>query len=127
MALLIRYNLEAVGFHVHWIDDGAAAFDELLRLKPDVVLLDWSLPRLAGIQILRKIRVSPALCTLPVLMVTGRSGSKDRARAIGADDFLVKPVAMTAIVGRLTQLMDRSTSGIHRARQRLSILSDLGD
>ena len=85
---LLRYNLEKQGFRVEEATDGQEALLRVAENKPDLVLLDWMLPTLSGIEVCRQIRRRPATRDLPVIMVTARTEDQDAVRAldIGADD-----------------------------------------
>src|SRR5437879_7788646 len=89
LTLLLRYNLEAAGYTV----DSAARGDEAeLKLResmPDLVVLDWMLPGLSGIEICRRLRARPASATLPIIMLTARGQESERIRGLGtgADDY----------------------------------------
>ena len=93
LTLLLRYNLEAEGYVV----DSAARGDEaelMLREQiPDLVILDWMLPGLSGIELCRRLRLRPETQQLPVILLTARGEESERVRglATGADDYVVKP------------------------------------
>ncbi|KQP50267.1 two-component system response regulator [Methylobacterium sp. Leaf399] len=110
LTLLLRYNLEAEGFTV----DAAARGDEAdLRLQeqlPDLVLLDWMLPGLSGIELCRRIRARRESETLPVIMLTARGEEGDRIRGLGtgADDYIVKPFSVPELLARVRALLRRA-------------------
>jgi two-component system phosphate regulon response regulator PhoB len=101
LAPLMRYNLEACGYTVRLIPDGSSALGLLRQDPPDTVVLDWGLPGVAGIEVLRLMRLCPILRAVPVLMLTARSLPEDRSRAMrtGANAFMAKPFSMTELVG----------------------------
>jgi two-component system, OmpR family, phosphate regulon response regulator PhoB len=109
LTLLLRYNLEAEGYEV----DSAARGDEAeLRLReqvPDLVLLDWMLPGLSGIELCRRIRTRAETARLPVIMLTarGEEGDKVRGLSTGADDYLVKPFSLLELLARVRALLRR--------------------
>ena len=109
LAMLLRYNIEAAGAIVECSTDGRAALRRLQSDPPDAVLLDWELPSLSGIEILRQLRLSPATRELPILMLTGRSGRLDRAhaQAIGIDAYLVKPFSIREVLEWLGSMLGR--------------------
>lgn len=109
---LLRYNLEKQGFRVEEATDGQEALLRVAENKPDLVLLDWMLPTLSGIEVCRQIRRRPATRDLPVIMVTARTEDQDAVRAldIGADDYITKPFAMEALLARIRALLRRSGS-----------------
>ena len=107
---LLRYNLEKQGFRVEEATDGQEALLRVSESKPDLVLLDWMLPSLSGIEVCRQIRRRPATRDLPVIMVTARTEDQDAVRAldIGADDYITKPFAVEALLARIRALLRRS-------------------
>ena len=107
---LLRYNLEAAGFTVHAATTGAAAEEALAEDRFDLVLLDWMLPEIAGIELCRRIRQRPETRTLPIIMLTARGEEADRIRglATGADDYVVKPFSVNEMVARVKALLRRS-------------------
>ncbi len=109
---LLRYNLEKQGFRVEEATDGQEALLRVSESKPDLVLLDWMLPSLSGIEVCRQIRRRPATRDLPVIMVTARTEDQDAVRAldIGADDYITKPFAVEALLARIRALLRRSGS-----------------
>ncbi|HZH46629.1 MAG TPA: phosphate regulon transcriptional regulator PhoB [Roseococcus sp.] len=109
---LLRYNLERQGFHVEEATDGQEALTRIAEAKPDLVLLDWMLPSLSGIEVCRQIRRRPATRDLPVIMVTARTEDGDAVRALdtGADDYITKPFAVEALLARIRALLRRSST-----------------
>ena len=108
---LLRYNLEAAGFTVHAATTGAAAEEALAEDRFDLVLLDWMLPEIAGIELCRRIRQRPETGTLPIIMLTARGEEADRIRglATGADDYVVKPFSVNEVVARVKALLRRAS------------------
>jgi two-component system phosphate regulon response regulator PhoB len=109
---LLRYNLERQGFHVEEASDGQEALLRVAEAKPDLVLLDWMLPALSGLEVCRQIRRRPATRDLPIIMVTARTEDQDAVRALdlGADDYITKPFAMEGLLARIRALLRRSGS-----------------
>jgi len=109
---LLRYNLEKQGFQVEEATDGQEALLRIAENKPDLVLLDWMLPSLSGIEVCRQIRRRPATKDLPVIMVTARTEDADAVRALdtGADDYIAKPFAVDALMARIRALLRRSAT-----------------
>lgn len=110
LALMLCYNIEAIGCSVDWIARGDLALDSLQRSPPDIVILDWMLPGLSGIEILRHLKHDPSTQSLPVLMLTGRTEveCRERARALGADVFLTKPFTVRELMSGLHRLLAKS-------------------
>src|SRR5215218_3686025 len=96
LALLLRYNLEAAGYAVECVARGDEAELRLAEELPDLVLLDWMLPGVSGVELCRRIRARKATERLPVIMLTARGEEADRVRglATGADDYVVKPFSV---------------------------------
>ncbi len=110
LTTLLRYNLEAEGFEVECAERGDEA-DLLLREKlPDLILLDWMLPGLSGIELCRRIRSRRETERLPVIMLTARGEEGDRVRglATGADDYIVKPFSVPELLARVRALLRRA-------------------
>jgi len=108
---LLRYNLERQGFNVEEASDGQEALLRIAEAKPDLVLLDWMLPAMSGIEVCRQIRRRPATRDLPVIMVTARTEDQDAVRALdtGADDYIAKPFAVEALMARIRALLRRAS------------------
>ena len=112
LATLLRYNLEKAGFAVEEATDGQEALTRVAEGRPDLVLLDWMLPALSGLEVCRQIRRRPNTRDLPIIMVTARSEDQDAVRALdlGADDYITKPFQMESLVARIRALLRRSGS-----------------
>ncbi len=110
LVTLLRYNLEKEGFAVCEAADGEEALVRIAERKPDVVLLDWMLPLVSGIEVCRQIRRHPSLRSLPVVMLTARGEEGDRVRGLnsGADDYVVKPFSPSELIARLRAVMRRA-------------------
>jgi two-component system phosphate regulon response regulator PhoB len=109
---LLRYNLEKQGFRVEEATDGQEALLRVAEARPDLVLLDWMLPALSGIEVCRQLRRRPNTRDLPIIMVTARTEDQDAVRALdtGADDYIAKPFVMDALLARIRALLRRSGS-----------------
>lgn len=110
LTVLLRYNLEAEGFTVDACSRGDEAEIRLREQVPDLVLLDWMLPGLSGIELCRRIRNHRETERLPVIMLTARGEEGDRVRglATGADDYIVKPFSVPELLARVRSLLRRS-------------------
>jgi two-component system phosphate regulon response regulator PhoB len=109
LALLLRYNLEAEGYAV---ETAARGDDAELRLKeqvPDLIVLDWMLPGLSGIELCRRLRARAQTRQLPIIMLTARGEESERVRglATGADDYIVKPFSVPELIERMRALLRR--------------------
>jgi two-component system phosphate regulon response regulator PhoB len=107
---LMRYNLEAGGFHVVTAESGDEAVESIRDGVPDLILLDWMLPGLSGIELCRRWRSREETARTPIIMITARGEEEERVRglAIGADDYVVKPFSMPELVARIQALLRRS-------------------
>src|SRR3984885_15885439 len=94
LVTLLKYNLEKEGFAVCEASDGEEALVQIAERKPDVVLLDWMLPLVSGIEVCRQIRRSPQSRALPIIMLTARGEEGDKIRGLnsGAQDYIRKPL-----------------------------------
>ncbi len=110
LATMLRYNLEKQGFRVEEAVDGQEALTRIAEGAPDIVLLDWMLPVMSGIEVCRQIRRRPATRDLPVIMVTARTEDQDAVRGLntGADDYITKPFNMDALLARMRALLRRA-------------------
>jgi DNA-binding response OmpR family regulator len=123
LAQVIVRELEAAGYRALHVIDGLSALEAHSREQPDLVILDWMLPRLDGLEVLRRLRQS---APTPVLMLTARSEETDRVVGleVGADDYLTKPFSMRELVARVRALLRRA----ELIRQTLSAdRSDAGE
>ncbi|MEM9333145.1 MAG: phosphate regulon transcriptional regulator PhoB [Pseudomonadota bacterium] len=123
LAELLRYNLEAEGYEVEVQTRGDDAEIRLRETVPDLLLLDWMLPGLSGIELCRRIRLRNETETLPVIMLTARSEESERVRGLstGADDFVVKPFSVPELMARVKAMLRRSNP------QKISSLLKAGD
>ena len=111
---LLRYNLEVADFKTLTATDGASALLLIEEERPDLVLLDWMLPEVSGIEACRRIRLNAETRALPVIMLTARGEESDRVRGLesGADDYLVKPFSQAELIARIRALLRRTRPGI---------------
>ncbi|MBN9076244.1 MAG: phosphate regulon transcriptional regulatory protein PhoB [Rhizobiales bacterium 65-79] len=110
LCVLLRYNLEAEGYQVETITRGDEAELRLRENVPDLLVLDWMLPGISGIELCRRLRMRPETERLPVIMLTARGEEADRVRGLstGADDYLVKPFSTPEFVARVRALLRRA-------------------
>ncbi|MGE4610130.1 MAG: phosphate regulon transcriptional regulator PhoB [Paracoccaceae bacterium] len=106
---LLNYNLTAEGFAVSIIDDGDEALMAAEDLQPDIILLDWMLPNVSGIEICRQLRAHTETRDIPIIMLTARAEEEDRLRGFGkgADDYVTKPFSMKELVARIHAVLRR--------------------
>ena len=123
LTLLLRYNLEAEGYEVEAVARGDDADNRLKERLPDLVMLDWMLPGLSGIELCRRLRSRPETKNLPIIMLTARGDESERVRglATGADDYIVKPFSVPELIARVRALLRRASP------ERLAEVLALGD
>ncbi|GAB4180603.1 MAG: phosphate regulon transcriptional regulator PhoB [Thalassobaculales bacterium] len=107
---LLRYNLEKEGYRVVEARDGEEALLVATERRPDVVILDWMLPLLSGIEVCRRLRRSPTLANTPIIMLTARGEEGDKVRGLnaGADDYITKPFSPGELMARVRAVLRRS-------------------
>lgn len=100
---ILRYNLEAEGFAVVCAGDGEAAMERVAEGLPDLILLDWMMPHVSGLEVCRRLRARPETRGIPILMLSARSEDVDKVRGLetGADDYVIKPYSVAELMARL--------------------------
>jgi two-component system, OmpR family, phosphate regulon response regulator PhoB len=111
LAVMLRYNLEAEGFQVETAASGDEAVEAIREKVPDLIVLDWMLPSLSGIELCRRWRAREETARVPIIMLTARGEEEERVRglATGADDYVVKPFSIPELVARIQALLRRSS------------------
>ena len=106
---LLAYNLEAAGFEIAQAYDGEEALTLIEERLPDLLLLDWMLPSMSGIEICRRLRRRPETQGLPIILLTARGEESDRLRGLetGADDFVTKPFSPAELIARIRAVLRR--------------------
>lgn len=114
LTLLLRYNLEAEGYNVDACARGDEAEIRLSESVPDLLILDWMLPGLSGIELCRRLRNRPETEKLPVIMLTARGEENERIRGLstGADDYMVKPFSVPELMARIRAILRRSKPAV---------------
>ena len=109
LVTLLRYNLEREGYRVFEARDGEEALLVADETQPDLIILDWMLPQLSGIEVCRRMRTRGHLRNTPIIMLTARGEEPDRIRGLdtGADDYIVKPFSMSELLARIRAVMRR--------------------
>jgi two-component system, OmpR family, phosphate regulon response regulator PhoB len=110
LSLLLAYNLEAEGYVAECVERGDEAELRLAENPPDLLILDWMLPGVSGLEICRRLRARESYRTLPVIMLTarGEEGERVRGLSVGADDYVVKPFSVPELMARVRALLRRS-------------------
>ena len=111
LSLMLRYNLEAEGFKVAAAATGDEAAEMVRDAQPDLILLDWMLPGLSGIELCRRWRAKQETASIPIIMLTARGEEEERVRGLetGADDYVVKPFSIPELLARIHALLRRSS------------------
>jgi len=110
LCVLLKYNLEAEGYQVEIVNRGDEAEIRLQESVPDLLVLDWMVPAVSGIELCRRLRMRPETERLPIIMLTARGEESDRVRGLstGADDYLVKPFSTPEFIARVRALLRRA-------------------
>lgn len=114
---VLSYNLEAEGFEVQTADNGEDALALVAEAAPDLILLDWMMPLVSGIEVCRRLKVRPETRDIPIIMLSAKSEEVDRVRGLetGADDYVIKPYSVSELMARLRAQLRRTrpaTSGL---------------
>lgn len=107
--ILLKYNLEAEGYRVRTSAQGEDVAYMIAEERPDLILLDWMLPGISGIEVCRLVRAKPESHNVPIIMLTARSEEAEKVRglATGADDYLVKPFSVPELLARIKTILRR--------------------
>lgn len=110
LVTVLTYNFEAAGFDVETATDGEEALLLIEERVPDLVVLDWMLPGVSGLEVCRRLRRGAATAQLPVVMLTARAEENDRLRGleIGADDYVTKPFSPKELIARVRAVLRRT-------------------
>jgi two-component system, OmpR family, phosphate regulon response regulator PhoB len=120
---VLAYNLEAEGFRVHQAGDGEEALMMVDETQPDIIILDWMMPNLSGIEVCRRLKMRPETRAIPIILLSARAEEVDRIRGLetGADDYVVKPYSVL-------ELMARARAQLRRVRpSTVGMLLEFGD
>lgn len=106
---LLKFNLETSNYEVFCSYDGFDGFIKAKEVKPDLILLDWMLPNISGIDVLKKIRTDKDLKNIPVIMLTAKNMENDKVEGleIGADDYITKPFSIKELLARISSVLRR--------------------
>ena len=106
---LLTYNFEKEGFHTVQTEDGEEAMVLAQEENPDIVILDWMIANLSGIEVCRRLRRSPDTQNVPIIMLTARTEEADRIRGLetGADDYITKPFSPRELIARINAVLRR--------------------
>ncbi len=118
LSALLQYNLDKEGYKVTIATDGEEALVVIDEQQPDLVVLDWMLPKVSGVEVCRRLRARPETRNLPIIMLTARGEESDRIRGLdtGADDYVVKPFSMSELAARIRAVLRRIRPGLAEDR-----------
>jgi two-component system, OmpR family, phosphate regulon response regulator PhoB len=107
---VLSYNLEAEGFRVTQAENGEEAMLLVAEAVPDLILLDWMLPNVSGIEICRRLKMRPETRGVPIIMLSARSEEVDKVRGLetGADDYIIKPYSLVELMARVRAALRRT-------------------
>ena len=107
---VLSYNLEAEGFEVQTADNGEDALALIAEAAPDLILLDWMMPHVSGIEVCRRLKARPETRGIPIIMLSARSEEVDKVRGLetGADDYVIKPYSLVELMARLRAQLRRT-------------------
>ncbi|HQR89792.1 MAG TPA: phosphate regulon transcriptional regulator PhoB, partial [Caulobacter sp.] len=114
LATLLHYNLDKEGYQIAVAGDGEEALTMASERAPDLVILDWMLPKVSGIEVCRRLRGRAETRNVPIIMLTARGEESDRIRGLdtGADDYVVKPFSMVELTARVRAVLRRIRPGL---------------
>ena len=123
---VLAYNLEAEGFDVIQADNGEDALLLVDEDHPDMIILDWMMPKVSGIEVCRRLKMRPETRSIPVIMLSARAEEVDRVRGLetGADDYVIKPYSVAELMARLRAHLRRvrpSAVGVRLEWQDISL------
>ena len=109
LVTLLKYNLEKHGYETTEVMDGKLVMQAVLTEKPDLILMDWMLPNVSGVDLCREIRQHPDVKLTPIIMVTARAEEADKVRGLsyGADDYMTKPFSVPELIAWIQALLRR--------------------
>lgn len=114
ISTLLEYNLQREGFETALAEDGDMALLMAEERVPDLVLLDWMLPKLSGVEVCRRLRRRESTAEVPIIMLSARGEEDDRVTGldIGADDYIIKPFSIPELLARIRALLRRMQSNV---------------
>jgi two-component system phosphate regulon response regulator PhoB len=114
LSTLLQYNLDKEGYRVTLTADGEEALIMIEEKQPDLIILDWMLPTVSGIEVCRRLRQRAETRNIPIIILTARGEESDRIRGLdtGADDYVVKPFSMSELCARVRAVLRRIRPGL---------------
>ena len=111
---LVQYNLQKEGFNVQTSGNGEEAIKDIKNYEPDLILLDWMLPDLSGLNICKSLKKDKKHKNIPIIMLTAKGQEEDKVSALnaGADDYITKPFGHAELIARINALLRRSKPSV---------------
>lgn len=125
IATLLSYNLEKEGYKVMVVNNGLNAISEIEKNSPSVILLDWMLPEISGIEICKLVRSKPDIKMIPIIMLTAKGQEEDKIKGLGAgaDDYVTKPFSIPELIARVKTNMRRAP--LFEEKEKFLIFEDI--
>ena len=119
---MLRFALQRAEFRVMEAADAASARIKIAEARPDLILMDWMLPGISGVELARELKNTPTTRDIPVIMVTARVEEEDKVRALntGADDYVTKPFSFPELIARINAVLRRSIPGGEEERMSIN-------
>ena len=114
LALLLKYNLEKEGYEVLWEARGGKVISEIEKNMPSVIILDWMLPEISGVELCKMVRNKPDIKSIPIIMLTAKGEEEDKIKGLtaGADDYVTKPFSIPELMARVKSQLRRAPEPI---------------
>ena len=111
---ILLYNLKAAGYEVSWADNGEEGLLLAEEILPDLLILDWMMPKLSGIDMCRRLKSKDSTKNIPVILLSARSEDVDKVRGldVGADDYVAKPYSVMELMARVKSQLRRSRASL---------------
>ena len=111
---LIKYNLDKEGYKVSYSDNGNDGIKEIKKKLPDLILLDWMLPDISGVEICKNLKKDNRFKDIPIIMLTAKGEEEDKVKGLnsGADDYITKPFSFPELLARVKALLRRSKPSV---------------
>jgi two-component system, OmpR family, phosphate regulon response regulator PhoB len=114
VSIHVKYNLEKEGYKVSFSDNGNDGIEDIKKLSPDLVLLDWMLPDFSGVEICKSLKKDTKFKDIPIIMLTAKGEDEDKIKGLnsGADDYITKPFSFPELLARIKALLRRSKPSV---------------
>lgn len=108
IARLITFKLEREGFITSWVDDGGKAYDTIVSLLPDLVILDIMMPVMSGFEVLEMVKKNEQTCHIPIIILTSKSQEQDvlKGFSLGITDYIIKPFSPSELMARIKRALN---------------------